>query len=369
MIHVCFLISSLANEGPTNVMYNIIKYMDRDKFRISVITLIPEKSNSRLEEFGKLGIDIYQLSVHQKLSMISLYKALKRVVASISPDCLHAHCARSLYLMCFLPRKYKRIYTVHIFPGYQQIQILGPIKGRIVTALNNFFTRKCDLPIGCAKSVGQMYNAKKGWNLKCIPNGASAPVLSVSCLDKNSKRQDLGLQMNIVYFVFIGRFSKEKNPDVLIDVFNSLPNKDIGLIMLGDGPMWKELHDRASEKIVMPGFTTHVYDYLQAADFYISLSDVEGLANTLLESMSIGLPMVLSNIPSHNEVMDNFAKVKVGEIVNQHDMQNVIVALNEVKKLDWQETSKEIRRVYQSVYTAQVMSESYQKEYMSIINK
>ncbi len=53
----------------------------------------------------------------------------------------------------------------------------------------------------------------------------------------------------------------------------------------------------------MPGFKSNIYDYLKASDYYISASDVEGLANTLLESMTVGLPCVLSDIPSHKEVL------------------------------------------------------------------
>lgn len=367
MIHICFLISSLANEGPTNVMYNIIKYMDREKFKISVITFIPEKSNSRLDDFKELGINIYQLAIHRRRSLLSLFESLKRQVNLISPDCLHAHCARSLYLMCFLPRRYKRIYTIHIYPGYQHIQILGPVKGRIVTFLNNSFTKKCDLPIGCSKSVGSLYYTQKGWTIKCIPNGTSAPARTISHLEKGKMRQALGLNPDVVYFIFIGRFSKEKNPDILVDVFNKVSDKNFGLIMLGDGPMRNELQEKANSNIIMPGFTTRVYDYILAADYYISLSDVEGLANTLLESMSIGLPMVLSNIPSHCEVMENFVEGEVGDIVNQHNISDVIDALLDIQKLDWQDAGKKIREVYKRVYTAQVMSESYQKEYLSIV--
>ena len=61
-INVCYIISSLSNEGPTNVLYNIIKYMDFDRFRVSLVTMIPEKENSRWEDFQRLNIRIVPLS-------------------------------------------------------------------------------------------------------------------------------------------------------------------------------------------------------------------------------------------------------------------------------------------------------------------
>ncbi len=366
MVHICFIISSLCNEGPTNVMYNIIKYVDFAKFKISIITLMPEKENSRIDEFRKFPIDIYQIAPTVSLSTFRLFNSLRVLVEKIRPDALHSHCSRSLYLMCFLPRKFKRIYTIHIYPGYQHIQILGPIKGRITAWLNHYFTRKCDLPIGCAESVGWQYKENRGWNIKCIPNGASTQIWNWDRNEKEELRKELGLKNDVKYFIFIGRFSQEKNPDVLINVFNCLKKERVSLIMLGNGVLWDNLRQIASENIVMPGFTTRVYDYLKVADFYISTSDVEGLANTVLESMSVGLPMILSDIPSHHEIMNNFKDNIAGYLINPHNITDVKEKILKILDFDIDKTSSTIKKVYQNKYTAEIMSESYQNEYQNI---
>ena len=61
-MHICFLVSSLCNEGPVNVMYNIIQNIDYSLFNVSIITFIPEKKNSRFREFEALPIKIHQLN-------------------------------------------------------------------------------------------------------------------------------------------------------------------------------------------------------------------------------------------------------------------------------------------------------------------
>ena len=61
MTKVCFLVSSLCNEGPVNVMYNIIQYMDFSKFKVSIITFIPEKKTTRIKDFQKYPLSIHQL--------------------------------------------------------------------------------------------------------------------------------------------------------------------------------------------------------------------------------------------------------------------------------------------------------------------
>ena len=57
MTKVCFLVSSLCNEGPVNVMYNIIQYMDFSKFKVSIITFIPEKKTTRIKDFQVSAFD------------------------------------------------------------------------------------------------------------------------------------------------------------------------------------------------------------------------------------------------------------------------------------------------------------------------
>lgn len=368
-IRLCYLVSSLCNEGPVNVMYNIIRYIDFERFEVSIVTFISEKENSRMDEFRQLPINIYQLEHDVRLSLWELFKTLKKKLAELNPDQLHAHCPRSLYLMAFLPRKYKRIYTIHIYPGLQQLMLYGRIKGKIVIAMNHFFTRKCDLPIGCAESVGAQYKDEKGWNVYCIPNGSSLPVWNRNDEEKRKLREEFGLKNSVKYFIFIGRFSKEKNPDILVNAFRRTDRKNVGLVMLGKGPMWDELRLRKSDNVIMPGFTTRVYDYLKAADFYISVSDVEGLANTILESMSVGLPMLLSDIPSHREVLKTLNGLITGYIIDNKNADDIVAKIEDIQKLDETIIHATLQELYQKKYTAEVMSNLYQKAYLNLYNK
>ena len=119
-IKVCYVISSLSNQGPPNVLYNIIKYMDFSKFEISIITMVEEQKISRIDEFIALPIKVVQMSPDRTLNPIAMFKVLKKAVETINPDILHTHCPRSMFLVPFVPKKYKKMETVHIYPGIQQ---------------------------------------------------------------------------------------------------------------------------------------------------------------------------------------------------------------------------------------------------------
>ena len=69
------------------------------------------------------------------------------------------------------------------------------------------------------------------------------------------------------YFIFISRFSQEKNPDIIIHAFRLLDRSDIGLVMLGKNLCGMSFKKQESTNIIMPGFSNRVYDYIIASDF------------------------------------------------------------------------------------------------------
>ena len=196
-----------------------------------------------------------------------------------------------------------------------------------------------------------------------IPNGCSMPLWGGDKRQKENIRNILGFNSGLRYFIFVGRFSKEKNPDMIIKAFEELRNEGIGVVLLGSGDMYNELKSHECDNIIIPGFKSNVYDYMIASDYYISASDVEGLANTLLESMTVGLPCVLSDIPSHREVITKTTQ-PIGFSFNNKNLSDLKDAIHKVLELDIESTSLYIRDLFQKYYTAKNMSETYQKVYV-----
>lgn len=367
---ICFVISSLSNQGPPNVVYNIIQYMDFSRFDVSIITMVNEQEISRIEEFRSLPVKIVQMHPEGVQNPLDMFRTLKKTVEELDPDILHTHCPRSMFLVPFLPKKYKKMETVHIFPGIQQKVMYGKWKGQIVIWLSHFFTKKMDMPIACSESVAQSYWDEQHYKMLAIPNGCSLPLWKRDLNQKVELRKQLGMRDNLRYFIFVGRFSQEKNPDMIVKGFETLQDKykDIGLVLLGNGDMYDQIAAHASDRILVPGFKSNVYDYLVASDFYISASDVEGLANTLLESMSVGLPCVLSDIPSHREVIAKAASL-IGYSFNNKKLDELLSAMENVLNMEVEGTAEYIQFLYEKYYTAKHMSERYMEEYEKLAVK
>jgi glycosyltransferase involved in cell wall biosynthesis len=367
-IKICYVVSSLANEGPVNVMFNIIKFIDFSTFNITIVTLVPEKEHSRMDDFMKLDIEVIQLSTETPTKgMIGKVVSFRKLIKKINPNIIHSHCPRSLIYINFLPKKYKRVYTAHIFPGIQQIALYGNFKGKIIIKLCNFLMMRMDLPIACSESVSKEFLDHYAWKIKAIPNGCSLDVWKMDIDEKLKIRKSLELKEDITYFLFIGRFSEEKKPEFLVEAFEKLNDPQIQLIMLGTGPLFDNLNYNENTRVKLEGFKTDILPYLKASDYYVSASQTEGLANTLLESMSVGLPLLLSNIPSHNGVISNSTK-EIGVLFDNSDETDFINKINHLMSIQRDTLSENVLNEYTKKYTAQTMAKNHEMAYKTIVN-
>ena len=129
-------------------------------------------------------------------------------------------------------------------------------------------------------------------------------------------------------------------------------------------PVELEKYTKGIDEIIFRGKVTNVEQYLQASDVYIATSKSEGLPNGVLEAMACGLPVLLSDIPQHLEVLDtnrhcgySYTLGSIDELVKKMD------GVFELNLIDMGENS------YHTVvnnFTAKGMSNKYQELYIKL---
>lgn len=100
------------------------------------------------------------------------------------------------------------------------------------------------------------------------------------------------------------RIDKQKNLHLLIDAFfefHSTHNEFI-LEIYGDGPLKADLEKYIAERnlegcVKLYGFCLDIHDKIMDATMFVSSSDFEGMSNSMLEAMAIGLPVICTDCP------------------------------------------------------------------------
>lgn len=109
----------------------------------------------------------------------------------------------------------------------------------------------------------------------------------------------------------VGRFTKEKGFDLLIEAFFAAKIPDWTLWLVGDGPERKSLESLASrlgikERIVFWGRKENIGWFYENCGVFVLPSRHEGFPNSLLEAMMAGLPVIASDCDSGpSEVIKN----------------------------------------------------------------
>ena len=116
-------------------------------------------------------------------------------------------------------------------------------------------------------------------------------------------RKKLGIPQDAKVLLYFGRLHKMKQPLKTIRAFAAVGDEKMHLLIVGNeyGISLKQCYLTAKDlgihkqvHLVGSVFGEKKYDYLFASDAYISLSHRENFNHTAAESMSAGLPLILS---------------------------------------------------------------------------
>ena len=141
---------------------------------------------------------------------------------------------------------------------------------------------------------------------------------------------------NSYKILLISRFTECKNCLLSMKIFCKLQKiiSNVEFTIIGEGSTKEECIDYVKRKSInfksfkFKKFKKNLGSYFLDSDIFISLSEIEGMPNTVLECASYKCPLVLSNIYAHKKIFPKEAVFFV-PINNQKKIVNIIVmALN-----------------------------------------
>lgn len=104
--------------------------------------------------------------------------------------------------------------------------------------------------------------------------------------------------------ISVGSLSFQKNFEFLVRAFIKADIPNAELHIYGNGPLRENLEtitSNSNKKIRLAGPAKDIECKIKDYDLYVSSSLYEGLSLSVLEAMSVGIPLLLSDIPSYKE--------------------------------------------------------------------
>lgn len=151
-----------------------------------------------------------------------------------------------------------------------------------------------------------------------IHNGLDLDEFSFDDSKRRSKRAELEIQNQFVVG-HVGRFSKQKNHDFIVDVFYEIQKEknNAVLLLVGDGELKQTIEQKAkslqiADKVLFLGVRSDVSSLLNAMDIFLFPSLYEGMPNTVIEAQANGLPCIVSDtITQEVELTDIIQRVSL----------------------------------------------------------
>ncbi|PRY12316.1 glycosyltransferase involved in cell wall biosynthesis [Pontibacter ummariensis] len=231
-------------------------------------------------------------SAHRSISIVKDLKALadlRRKLKQLKPDVVHLHSSKAGFLgrlACNALGIRNVVFTPHGAAFLRKDTSF--VRVLFYAALEKSAALLSGTVVCCSKSEAEKFR-KVGVKATYINNGIVLPAGSLRATERKAS------PVPKFTIVTCGRITEQKNPVLFNDIASAFAqDSSIRFVWIGDG----EYRDKLiSNNITVTGWKgrEEVVAEVNSADVYLSTSSWEGLPFSVLEAMSLGKCLVLSN--------------------------------------------------------------------------
>lgn len=264
--------------------------------QVSAILVGPEdrEAGSLARVLEGAGVHVYPLHTPHRAYGQQRREA-GRILRSFNPDVAHTHGYHADVLLASVARGMgvPVATTVHGFTG-------GGLKNRAFEWLQRRSFRRMDAVVVVSAPIASILQASGVAPTKVvvIRNAWAAPG---AILAREEARRLLGLQADAKVVAWLGRFTREKAPDLAVRAMSMVRDPAVSLFLLGAGPLESELQALAQQgvgahRVRIHGPIVEAWAYLKAFDAVCLSSRTEGTPMVLLEAMAAEVPIVTTSV-------------------------------------------------------------------------
>lgn len=299
MKKVLFAIPFLSSGGAERVVSIWTSELAKLNMDIHLLLFYRVNNEYKVNERVKIHNLTNEKREYEELSLISKIKMIRNKLKEIKPDVVIPFITYVGLLMslCSIGLKINIIETIRIDPRYSP----NNKKIRFLRNLSVFFSKSCIVQNREQLEYFPKIMQKK---ISVFANPIANEFLASEKKFINRKIKNI---------VAVGRLEKQKGYKLLIEAFSNVSksNEDIVLNIYGEGSLYNDLNEYIKEKdleskVILHGRTNNIQKVLLDSDLYILSSEAEGMPNSLMEAMAIGLPCIATDCKTGpSDLIDN----------------------------------------------------------------
>jgi glycosyltransferase involved in cell wall biosynthesis len=189
-------------------------------------------------------------------------------------------------------------------------------------------------------------------------------------LSPEAARESLGLALQVFQIGWVGRISREKGADILIEALPALSDIKLHVTLIGDGVARTKLEQRVSEldledRVTFHGEVARAACLFPAFDLFVLSSRTEGTPITLFEAMHARVPIVATSVGGVPHVLSSDEAL----LVPPEDPLALASAIRAVHDhpVDAARRATQARNRLENSFAATPWLESYERIYQSAV--
>ena len=262
------------------------------------------------------------------------------MIKNIKPDVIHAHSAKGgvIARIASVFFKIKVLYTPHAF---SYLSTKNKFKRLLFLTVERILRTKNTIILATS-------NSEKNQSIHIVGYAKEKVFVLENAIDTNTIGEDKDLEKTVkgkTYICTVGRPSFQKNLEMLIKAFEAVAqnNSKVHLFIIGAGE-YSPRKDKIIQMInkrnlnnritILPWISRkQVLTYIKNTKLYVSSSRYEGMPYSVIESMALSRPSVLTNTDGNRDLVIDKKSGFLVEVGDDLEMANKIITLLNDNKL------------------------------------
>ena len=352
------------------MIFNLIRAQKESKLTRPYVILLNDSTLASC--LRDIGITVY-IVPEQGRGILSIARSLYKRIQVLAPDIVHTHRRKENILgsiAAYLAGGVQSIRTVH---GAAEWNIsLGRPLDFFIRALDYLVAVTVQRKIVCVSSdlKDRISRYLPNSKVNLVENGIYPVALRNQYSEQRRERES----NQVISIGFVGRLTRIKRPDLFVTGAAHLDKQYPGqfqFLVFGDGPLANATKDIVKRNGLQHRFKFfgHVEDlptHLNAIDLLVNTSDYEGTPISILEAMSLRIPVLARDIGGLPALLGHG---KFGDIISDPSPRSISHAIRQ-RTLNKETLLLKVDSAYENFinnHSAIACAEKYYRIYDSLL--